>query len=129
MKPIICLLAFILLTVNFSPSAGSAEAAGQSGEWLTGLVNMPYAMAGDGDLPEEPVLWLIQQQYEALEYKQSVIKTPMRIGERSFERGLGTHANSHIRIFHRNRLSGWKPGSASITTRLRKAGKVRSRLP
>ncbi|MBC8372179.1 MAG: NPCBM/NEW2 domain-containing protein [Planctomycetes bacterium] len=41
---------------------------------------------------------LIRQDYEQLEVGQSVIKTPLVIGQKRFQRGLGTHSVGHLRI-------------------------------
>ena len=50
------------------------------------------------DLHASPTLTLVRQDYEQLEYRQSVVRTPMRLGALSFEHGLGTHSVSHLRI-------------------------------
>lgn len=41
-------------------------------------------------------LQLRRQDFSALHFNQSCMDTPLRIGRRSFARGLGTHANSEI---------------------------------
>jgi alpha-galactosidase len=46
----------------------------------------------------EPSLKLLRQDAEKLEVGKSIIQTPLTIGERKFEHGLGTHANSRIVI-------------------------------
>ena len=48
--------------------------------------------------PEFPRLQLIRQDFVNLEFNQSCLQTPLKIGSRSFEKGLGTHANSEILI-------------------------------
>jgi len=40
----------------------------------------------------------VRQDFEKLERRRSVIRTPMVIGQRRFRRGLGTHSVSHIRV-------------------------------
>jgi alpha-galactosidase len=45
-----------------------------------------------------PSLTLLRQDYETLEINRSVIKTPLAIGQRKFEHGLGTHSVSRIRL-------------------------------
>ena len=45
-----------------------------------------------------PVLHLTRQDHEKLERRRSVICTPLRIGDRDFSRGLGTHSVSHIQV-------------------------------
>ncbi len=60
---------------------------------------MPFARtltaATNGD---KPTLSLLRQDYENLEIDKSVIRTPLVIGDRKFEHGLGTHSASRIRI-------------------------------
>jgi hypothetical protein len=65
-------------------------------DWQDSILNMPYEESKAGNIP---ILYLIRQDYEELEINQSVIKTPMRIGSQSFQRGLGTHSVSHIRLY------------------------------
>jgi alpha-galactosidase len=43
-------------------------------------------------------LQLIRQDHNTLKFDESCMGTPLKIGSRSFARGLGTHANSEIRI-------------------------------
>lgn len=43
-------------------------------------------------------LQVIRQDYENMRVRQSVIQTPMRIGDRRFEHGLGTHSIGVIRV-------------------------------
>ena len=45
-----------------------------------------------------PTLTLLRQDYEKLEIDKSVVQTPLTIGDRKFEHGLGTHSVSRIRI-------------------------------
>jgi alpha-galactosidase len=45
-----------------------------------------------------PALVLRRQDYGRLGINQSVVGTPLKIGRRPFEHGLGTHANSEIAI-------------------------------
>ena len=49
-------------------------------------------------VPTGPRLELVRQDFEALELGQSVLRTPLRIGSRTFARGLGTHSISRIRV-------------------------------
>ena len=39
-----------------------------------------------------------RQDFNVLRFGQSCMETPIKIGERQFERGLGTHANSEIAV-------------------------------
>ena len=43
-----------------------------------------------------PSLSLLRQDFEKLEINRSVIRTPLKIGERKFEHGLGTHSISRL---------------------------------
>ena len=57
-----------------------------------------------------PVLELIRQDHEKLQFGRSVIGTPLRISQRSFEHGLGTHSVGHVRITSAEpirRFSAW----------------------
>lgn len=54
----------------------------------------PYA----NSFSANPTLQLLRQDFEQLERNRSVIQTPMKIGDRSFEYGSGTHSVSHIRV-------------------------------
>ena len=45
-----------------------------------------------------PSLSLLRQDFEKLEINRSVIKTPLRIGQRKFAHGLGTHSISRLCI-------------------------------
>jgi len=58
------------------------------------------AFAGDqmSDDAETFSLQLIRQDFSTLKFNQSVLATPLKIGSRSFDKGLGTHSNSEIRV-------------------------------
>ena len=43
-------------------------------------------------------LELIRQDHNTLKFDESCMGTPLKLGSRSFARGLGTHANSEIRV-------------------------------
>ncbi len=54
----------------------------------------------EGGPPDvRPALQVVRQDYARLERRRSVLLTPLRIAGRSFDRGLGTHATSHLRPF------------------------------
>ena len=74
--------------------AAIAAAAGER-PWLERLVTPrpPTPTA-----PTGLALQLLRQDYEQLERGRSVIQTPLAIGKRRFQHGLGTHSVSHIRI-------------------------------
>jgi alpha-galactosidase len=65
----------------------------QATDWLEKLADTPYVRnAGPGLLEVE------RQDAETMKRNASVIGTPLRLGGRTFDHGLGTHANSVIRI-------------------------------
>jgi hypothetical protein len=45
-----------------------------------------------------PILRLIRQDYDRLEYNKTCMGNALKIGSKSFEKGLGTHANSEIEV-------------------------------
>lgn len=63
--------------------------------WRDGVLR-PIETAPDIVAPT--TLALIQQDFERLELCQSVVRTPMRLGEVVYEHGLGTHSVSQLRI-------------------------------
>ena len=50
------------------------------------------------DAAEMYSLQLIRQDHSTLKFDQSCMGTPLKIGLRSFAKGLGTHSNSEIRV-------------------------------
>ena len=94
------LLAMILLLVQM---AGAAAESGQSRavrstRWLDQVLNVPYPVFKPQDL-KKPMLQLLRQDYEKLMVNQSVVGTPLKIGQQDFKRGLGTHSVSHLRVY------------------------------
>ena len=57
-----------------------------------------HAAASRSESQSRPSLTLLRQDAEKLEIGKSILKTPLTIGDRKFEHGLGTHANSRIVI-------------------------------
>jgi alpha-galactosidase len=51
-----------------------------------------------GEAEKEVRLDVLRQDHSVLHYGQSCIGTPLRIGKQGYEHGLGTHANSEIRV-------------------------------
>ena len=82
--PVICVL------------AASACAGSRKNVWADAVLDVPYAVQ---QAARAPVVQLVRQDYEQLELNRSVIKTPMVIGSKRFEHGLGTHSVSHIRVY------------------------------
>jgi len=96
------------LLVNHATGMVQDDAEGVQKNWQDGLLKVPFTTSEPGQ--DGPMLQLIRQDYENLEFNQSVIKTPMTIGNRNFQRGLGTHSVSHIRIHSPEpieRFSAW----------------------
>ncbi len=70
--------------------------AGQASTWREQMLAVPYEVPV---APTQPVLQAVRLGYGNVERGQSVMKTPMQIGARKFDRGLGTHAVSDIKVF------------------------------
>lgn len=45
-----------------------------------------------------PVLRLVRQDYERLEFDRSILESPLKINDQVYDHGIGTHANSHIQV-------------------------------
>ncbi|MHB0956932.1 MAG: alpha-galactosidase [Pirellulaceae bacterium] len=75
----------------------AADAGGDdsSAAWRDAVLNR---REGSAARLSPPLLTLLQQDFERLEYGRSVIKTPLRLGSQHFSHGLGTHSVSHLRI-------------------------------
>ena len=78
----------------FSATPSNSEESGNS--WQEEVLTVPYLEPTPKQIP---ILQLVHQEIEELEFNQSVIKTPLVIGQRQFEHGLGTHSVSHIRLY------------------------------
>jgi alpha-galactosidase len=93
-------LPVLMLLLSLGPARSGEEA------WVDGLLDAPFPAPGAGG----PRLQLLRQDHERLERNRSVILTPLRIGSKSFEHGLGTHSVSHLRIVSPEpmaRFSAW----------------------
>jgi len=106
--------------------------------WRDEVATAPYAAPrAEGALR----LQLLRQDFEELERRRSVIRTPMAIGQRHFEHGLGTHSVSHIRVSSPapiERFSAWvgvdhnvrtEHGEGSVVCSVTSGGKERFRSP
>jgi alpha-galactosidase len=94
----------LLILVAKTPCAAAADGAKT---WQERLLAVPYAAVTH---PDHMMLELVRQDFEALERNQSILKTPLAIGSRTFKRGLGTHAVSRIRVYSPDpiaRFSSW----------------------
>ncbi len=63
-------------------------------EWVSGAFERADAPADTG----HPRLTVLRQDHNTLHFNESCLETPLQIGGRKFDRGLGTHANSEIRV-------------------------------
>lgn len=94
LKPLAASIAVALLAMIAARVAHAGDAA-SSARWRDQVRSFPYP----GDASDRgPVLQLVRQDYESLERGRSILKTPLTIGTRRFEHGLGTHAVSVIRV-------------------------------
>ena len=66
--------------------------------WADRLLDVPYPPTAAPQPAKQATLELVRQDFEDLEVNRSVIKTPMTIGKKRFQRGLGTHSVGHIRV-------------------------------
>lgn len=104
-----------LAAVSFA--TGSVEMAQRRADWTTAFLAFPYASK---QTPQGPMFMLLRQDFERLERNRSILGTRLRIGTQSFATGLGTHANSHIRITSPTpivAISGWIGVDANERTR------------
>lgn len=83
----------IVLTALAMQAWPPATQAQQS--WQDRLLDVPY---GPLLSSQEPTLLLIRQDFERLQVNRNIGKSPLKIGRRTFQHGIGTHAVSHIRL-------------------------------
>ncbi len=57
-----------------------------------------YSFAGRKPFPPPVQLRLLRQDFALLQFGESCMNTPLRIGSKHFKHGLGTHANSEILV-------------------------------
>jgi len=92
------LFVWCLLPATAFAAAADVADVGASHHWAERLLDVPYAPIDRRAPPQGPILQLVHQDIEELEINRSVIRTPLTIGNKRFERGLGPHSNGHIRI-------------------------------
>ncbi|OHB79000.1 MAG: hypothetical protein A2V98_00240 [Planctomycetes bacterium RBG_16_64_12] len=80
----------VTVAVHVAGPVGRAEPT-----WQDRVLDMPYAAPR---LDQEPTLLVIRQDFEELEVDRNIGRAPMKIGDRAFEQGIGTHAVSHVRL-------------------------------
>ena len=78
-------------------AATGQSRAGEPSPWIDQLLKTPYP-AATGEPTAAVTLRLLRQDFEELETGRSVIKTPLRIGQNRFSRGLGSHSVGHLRV-------------------------------
>ncbi len=88
---ILCILAF-----GMTSHQTAAAQTGRSGPWQEKIMAVPYE---EPSIPAQPIIQAVRLGYGNVERGRSVMKTPMQIGDRKFDRGLGTHAVSDIKVF------------------------------
>ena len=97
MKLASAVLAGVAGVVLLCPAAGVGWAAeGTPSMWMDQVLSVPYASSSP---PDQPTLQLLYQDFERLGLGKNCMGGPMKIGTRPYQHGLGTHANSRIRIF------------------------------
>ena len=84
------------LAVATEPAGGEDARGGFA--WVEQVLNVPYPAIRASEPAKEPLLQLLRQDFEDLEINRSVIKTPMKIGAKPFQRGLGTHSIGQVRV-------------------------------
>jgi alpha-galactosidase len=101
----VCFLAPLFLACD-KTEAGPAALLPCPSAWIDGVLDFPYSNVPATNL----ALQLVRQDFEELERNLSVIKTPLTIGSRRFQHGLGTHAVSHLVVLSPEplqRFSAW----------------------
>lgn len=81
----------LMLTASILPVAGEAASP-----WMDKVLSVPYPSTSPSD---QPRLQLLHQDFERLGLGTTCMGGPMKIGTRRYSHGLGTHANSRVRIF------------------------------
>ena len=87
-----------LVLCLIQPHPRNSAGADEPIPWVEALLDVPYAATEDAPVAPRPALRLVRQDFEQLELRRSVIRTPMVIGGKPFARGLGTHSIGHIQI-------------------------------
>lgn len=97
----------IVLSMILVTGAHLAGAADGKKKWQDRLLDFPYPVASH---PDHLMVEIMRQDFATLERNRSIAKTPLAIGSRTFERGLGTHSVSRIRVYSPEpiaRFSSW----------------------
>lgn len=91
----VCLVLSLAICMTYGLACGDARGEEGSRMWRDSVLR-PLDAGQDTMVP--PTLTLLRQDYEQLEFRQSVVRTPMQLGSQTFTHGLGTHSVSHLRI-------------------------------
>ena len=85
---------FALFGVAMLMTCGSSQ-AGAASTWADKVLAVPYPAVS----PDKPLLQLLYQDVERLGLGKNTMGGTMTIGTRKYDHGIGTHANSRVRIF------------------------------
>ncbi|MBD3174542.1 MAG: hypothetical protein GF320_05155 [Armatimonadia bacterium] len=99
------LIGAILVAKSMAQGERSTPPTPGSVDWRDEVLQVPYDPPA---LPEEPILEIARHEIEALQRDQSVINTPLRLADRQFDRGLGTHAPSHLMLYSPQPVTGFR---------------------
>jgi alpha-galactosidase len=91
-----CQLSVDLLVLLWAAHSVAWAAEAAPSAWVDKLLSVPYASASPAD---QAMLQLLHQDHERLGLGKNCMGGPLTIGTQHYQRGLGTHANSRIRIF------------------------------
>ncbi len=98
-----CITAFTLVGLVLGAATNEGVTVNPSGEDV--LIQQCQEWAANvfgAEPPSAPrdrvSLKVVRQEHSVLQFGKSCIETPLKIGDRNFEHGLGTHANSEIAV-------------------------------
>jgi alpha-galactosidase len=89
-------LCLALLASSVVPGLLPCAAGEMPPSWIDKVLTVPYPIASP---PAEPMMQLVYQDFERLGLGATCMGGRMTIGGRQYKHGLGTHANSRIRVF------------------------------
>ena len=98
----VAMLSFLILAAALGePAAGSADAVTATPQEIQQVHDWVAASFADIDAPGRAPrvrVHVLRQDHSVLNFGRSCIETPMTIGARRFDHGLGTHAHSEIAV-------------------------------
>jgi alpha-galactosidase len=88
-----------MLTASLQAGA-QIRKTGKAVTWQQKMLAVPYAAPKPVVKAKQtkPVVRLVKQDFERLEVNQSIMRTPLKIGTKDFEHGLGSHSKSEILV-------------------------------